>query len=155
MKTLVQDKAQRSWTEAELATLAELRAEGLSLSQCASRLGRSKNSTSYAASRMNPRDTPKESGNPYHPPKPAQIIGPMDRLNPDDVASRVIRALSDLGALMLIRDRGQLVGAIPGSTPAQRAEARGPKAIVGTYWIHGADRQAIAEDIREALRSAA
>lgn len=157
MKVLVQDKAQRRWTDAELEALEGLLDQGLSLTQCAVRLGRTKGATSYAASRLKTgdADTAKESRHPYHAPKPAQLIGPIDHIQPEEVAARVIRALSDVGALMLIRERGQLIGAIPGSRPAQRAEARGPEAIVGTYWIHGASRKAIAEDIRAARGGAA
>jgi hypothetical protein len=155
MKALVREKTLRAWTAAELATLAALRARGLSIAQCAVRLGRSKGATKHAVGLLKTSDTPKASRGPYYPRKPAQIIGPLAHINPDAVAERVIRALSDLGALMLIQERGQLVGVVPGSRPAQRAEARGAAAIVGTYWIDGASRQAIAEDIRAAGGGAA
>ena len=144
------------WTLAQLAELLRLIQSGKTAGECAEILGRSESSVRNALHRARyAPDVPKPAAAPYYPNRPAQVIGRLDQVQPDDVARRVMTALSDMGALMLIRERDQLVGAIPGSTPAQRAEARGPKAIVGTYWIHGADRQAIAEDIREALRSAA
>ncbi len=126
------------------AEVGRMLAEGATNRSIAERVGLGESSISYTVTRWTQIFDAEASIPTDHIP-----IGRGK--DPARLAERVMLGLADLGALVLICRGGRFAAALPGSRVARTAERAKPCPIVGTY-VEGADRAALEDDIREALR---
>lgn len=132
--------------EGREVTIAQGLMDGLSNSMIGRSIGISSKTVAYAVHRRMVQFDDEGSM-----PKPHVTIGPASAIDPDAIAGRLMHAIDDLGAVQLICYRGTIAAAVPGSRMSRLAEKSRQCALVGTY-TPGADRHAIADDIREAIR---
>jgi len=137
------------WPAARVEQLRRLRASGLRWAE----IGRELCVPADRAAKAHrqyvqglPRDgKPAKGRNDSRPPVTHTVIGAATAC-PEELALRVAREVERLGAVVLLRRRGQLVTALPGSSVASTAERE--RSVIATY-VEGVTPEWIADDLRE------